>query len=66
MKFFNFIGNSIFAIYSALFKKKSQTHCVVQKYFTKDWEKIKKDVSKWGTKDLWGDFDLLIGGIKII
>ena len=26
--------------------------------------KIKKDVSKWGIKDLWGDFDLLIGAYK--
>ena len=30
----------------------------------KDWQKIKKDVSKWGAKDLWGDFDLLIGAYK--
>ena len=30
----------------------------------KDWIKIKKDISKWGTKDLWGDFDLLIGAYK--
>ena len=35
MKLFNFIGNSIFAVYSAYYLKKSQTHCVVQKYFTK-------------------------------
>ena len=26
--------------------------------------KIKKDVSGWGTKDLWGDYDLLIGAYK--
>ena len=25
---------------------------------------VKKDVSKWGAKDLWGDFDLLIGAYK--
>ena len=27
------------------------------KIFTKGLIKIKKDVSKWGIKDLWGDFD---------
>ena len=30
----------------------------------KDWQKIKKDISNWGVKDLWGDFDLLIGAYK--
>ena len=35
-----------------------------RKYFIKDWIKIKNDTSKWGLKDLWGDFDLLIGAYK--
>ena len=26
--------------------------------------KIKENNSKWGIKDLWGDFDLLIGAYK--
>ena len=66
MKFFNFIGNSIFAsLFSLLFKKKiTDTLCGTKIFYKKDWEKIKKDVSKWGTKDLWGDFDLLIGAYK--
>mgnify|MGYP000229654377 CR=1 FL=1 len=25
---------------------------------------LKKDISNWGAKDLWGDFDLLIGAYK--
>ena len=25
---------------------------------------IKKDISNWGMKDMWGDFDLLIGAYK--
>ena len=66
MKFFNFIGNSFFALlFSLLFKKKiTDTLCGTKIFYKKDWEKIKKDVSKWGMKDLWGDFDLLIGAYK--
>ena len=29
-----------------------------------DWLKIKMNTSKWGMKDLWGDFDLLIGAYR--
>ncbi|WP_075536116.1 glycosyltransferase family 2 protein [Candidatus Pelagibacter communis] len=66
MKFFNFIGNSFFAIlFSLLFKKKiTDTLCGTKIFYKKDWHKIKKDISNWGTKDLWGDFDLLIGAYK--
>ena len=32
--------------------------------WSSDFYKIKKDVSNWGAKDLWGDFDLLIGAYK--
>ena len=66
MKFFNFIGNSFFAsLFSLLFKKKiTDTLCGTKIFFKKDWIKITKDISKWGMKDLWGDFDLLIGAYK--
>ncbi len=66
MKFLNFIGNSFFAgLFSLLFKKKiTDTLCGTKIFFKKDWIKIKKDISKWGMKDLWGDFDLLIGAYK--
>ncbi len=66
MKFFNFIGNSFFAIlFSLLFKKKiTDTLCGTKIFYKKDWIKIKNDTSKWGLKDLWGDFDLLIGAYK--
>ena len=66
MKFFNFIGNSFFAsLFSLLFRKKiTDTLCGTKIFYKKDWAKIKKDVSKWGMKDLWGDFDLLIGAYK--
>ena len=66
MKIFNFIGNSFFAnLFSLLFKKKiTDTLCGTKIFYKKDWFKIKKFISNWGTKDLWGDFDLLIGAYK--
>ena len=66
MKLFNFIGNSFFAsLFGVLFKRKiTDTLCGTKIFYKKDWENIKKDVSKWGAKDLWGDFDLLIGAYK--
>ncbi len=66
MKFNNFIGNSFFAsLFSLLFKKKiTDTLCGTKIFYKKDWIKIKKDISKWGVKDLWGDFDLLISAYK--
>ena len=66
MKFINFIGNSFFAsLFSLLFKKKiTDTLCGTKIFYRKDWVKIKKDLSKWGMKDLWGDFDLLIGAYR--
>lgn len=66
MKFFNFFGNSLFAfLFSLLFRKKiTDTLCGTKIFYKKDWFKIKKDISKWGIKDLWGDFDLLIGAYK--
>ncbi len=66
MKFLNFIGNSFFAsLFSVLFKKKiTDTLCGTKIFYKKDWNKIKKDISNWGMKDLWGDFDLLIGAYK--
>ena len=66
MKLFNFIGNSFFAgLFSLLFRKKiTDTLCGTKIFYKKDWIKLKKDISKWGMKDLWGDFDLLIGAYK--
>ncbi len=66
MKKFNFLGNSFFAfLFSVLFKKKiTDTLCGTKIFYKKDWFKIKKDISSWGAKDLWGDFDLLISAYK--
>ncbi len=66
MKKLNFLGNSFFALlFSLLFKKKvTDTLCGTKIFYRKDWIKIKRDISSWGTKDLWGDYDLLIGAYK--
>jgi hypothetical protein len=66
MKFFNFLGNAFFAsLFSLLFKRKiTDTLCGTKIFYKKDWSKIKKDISTWGVKDLWGDFDLLISSYK--
>tara|TARA_B100001057_G_scaffold496374_2_gene597711 strand:- start:3561 stop:4958 length:1398 start_codon:yes stop_codon:yes gene_type:complete len=66
MKKLNFLGNSFFALlFSLLFKKKiTDTLCGTKIFYKKDWLKIKQDISNWGTKDLWGDYDLLIGAYK--
>ena len=66
MKFFNFVGNTFFAsLFSILFKRKiTDTLCGTKIFYKKDWINIKKDISNWGAKDLWGDFDLLIGAYK--
>ena len=66
MKKANFLGNIFFALlFSILFKNKiTDTLCGTKIFYKKDWENIKKYNSKWGAKDLWGDFDLLIGAYK--
>jgi len=66
MKTLNFIGNTIFAnLFSLLFKKKiTDTLCGTKIFYKKDWDKIKENTSNWGLKDLWGDFDLLIGAYR--
>ena len=61
-----FFGNSFFAsLFSLLFRKKiTDTLCGTKIFYKSDWIKLKKDISKWGMNDLWGDFDLLIGAYK--
>lgn len=66
MKKSNFFGNIFFALlFSLLFKNKiTDTLCGTKIFYKKDWLKIKPYTSNWGMKDLWGDFDLLIGAYK--
>jgi len=63
MKKFNFFGNILFSyLFSFLFNLQvSDTLCGTKVFYKKDWFKIKKRVRKWGLRDLWGDYDLLLG-----
>ena len=66
MKKFNYIGNILFSyLFSLLLKiRVTDTLCGTKVFYRKDWVKIKKDIGKWGMKDMWGDYDLLIGAKK--
>ena len=66
MKKANFLGNIFFAsLFSILFRNKiTDTLCGTKIFYKTDWKNIKKYNSTWGAKDLWGDFDLLIGAYK--
>lgn len=66
MKKFNYFGNLFFAfLFSIIFNKNiTDTLCGTKIFYKKDWIKIKSSNAKWGEKDLWGDFDLLLGAYK--
>ena len=64
MKKFNFLGNSFFAFYSVFYSKKNYRFLCGTKIFYKKIGIKLKDISCWGAKDLWGDFDLLISAYK--
>ena len=66
MKQSNYFGNKVFAfLFSVLLQQRvTDTLCGTKIFYKKDWVKIKQNNSKWGIKDLWGDFDLLLGAYK--
>ncbi len=66
MKSLNFLGNIFFAqLFSLFFNKKiTDTLCGTKIFYKKDWEKLKMSFEISKTKDLWGDFDLLISAYK--
>ena len=66
MKNSNYFGNIFFAfMFSILFKNKiTDTLCGTKIFYKKDWLNIKNYSNELGIKDLWGDFDLLIGAYK--
>lgn len=66
MRKMNFIGNLLFSyLFSSLLDiRVTDTLCGTKVFYKKDWKKIKEYVGTWGTKDMWGDYDLLIGAKK--
>lgn len=63
MGFNNYLGNIFFAkIFSFILNQKiTDTLCGTKIFYKRHWNQIKKTNSSWGVRDLWGDFDLLLG-----
>ena len=59
----NYLGNIFFAlIFSLILKIKiSDSLCGSKAFLRKDWPLIRRHWDKWGAKDYWGDFNLLLG-----
>ncbi len=67
MKFANRLGNKVFGmIFSFLLDQRiKDTLCGTKAFWRKDWPRIAKNAGKWGIRDLWGDYDLLLGASKL-
>ncbi len=67
MKLINRVGNKVFGmVFSFLLDQRiKDTLCGTKALWRKDWPRITKDVGQWGIRDLWGDYDLLLGASKL-
>lgn len=67
MKINNFLGNHFYSILFSyiLGSRIKDTLCGTKVFWRKDWQKIKEMAGRWGTKDLWGDYDLIFGAAKL-
>jgi SAM-dependent methyltransferase len=67
MKFFNRLGNRIFGlVFSYLLKQRfKDTLCGTKALWRKDWLRIEKFIGSWGVRDLWGDYELILGASKL-
>jgi SAM-dependent methyltransferase len=67
MKFFNRAGNKIFGIvFSYLLNQRfKDTLCGTKVLWRKDWLRIEKGIGSWGIRDLWGDYELILGASKL-
>lgn len=63
MKRINMIGNKLLAqlMSFVIDTKLTDTLCGTKMLWRKDYDKIKKLRGLWGTKDRWGDYELLLG-----
>jgi hypothetical protein len=66
MNTLNMIGNTFFskAFSFILGQPIKDTLCGTKVLWRSDWERIKPLVGSWGSKDRWGDYDLLFGAAK--
>ncbi len=67
MKFFNRIGNKVFGlVFSYLLSQRfKDTLCGTKVLWRKDWHRIEKNLGMWGIRDLWGDYELILGASKL-
>ena len=67
MKFANMVGNKLFGlIFSFLLDQRiKDTLCGTKVLWRKDWIRMEKFFGTWGIKDLWGDYELLLGATKL-
>ena len=67
MKYANMVGNKAFswAFSFLLGQRIKDTLCGTKVIWRHDWERIKPYIGTWGSKDLWGDYELLFGAAKL-
>lgn len=67
MKFVNTLGNKVFSmIFSFLLGQTiKDTLCGTKVLWRSDWKRLKSMLGSWGTKDRWGDYELLFGAAKL-
>jgi SAM-dependent methyltransferase len=67
MNTLNMMGNTFFSkVFSfTLGQPIKDTLCGTKVLWRSDWERMKPLVGLWGTKDRWGDYELLFGAAKL-
>jgi SAM-dependent methyltransferase len=63
----NMLGNKFFSVAFTylLGQRVKDTLCGTKVLWRSDWERIKPMLGSWGTKDRWGDYELLFGAAKL-
>jgi hypothetical protein len=67
MKFFNQLGNKVFGIvFSFLLRQRfKDTLCGTKAFWRKDWPRIERGIGSWGIRDMWGDYELILGASRL-
>lgn len=67
MRFANMLGNKVFGlIFSFLLDQRiKDTLCGTKVLWKRDWLEIRESIGTWGIRDLWGDYELLLGASKL-
>jgi SAM-dependent methyltransferase len=67
MKFFNRFGNRVFGIvFSYLLSHRfKDTLCGTKVLWRRDWLRIERNLGSWGLRDLWGDYELILGASRL-